>query len=174
MGREARTKGHGFERLVARVMRNVFPEAARGFQTRFGSSEEPDVIGTPFIVECKKGKSYASFPAAMRQAVKYKVKKGDARPCVTIIAKDRKEPVVTILLSEEDSGKFWMDDSLFQIETRRTRYPRIPTILDGIVTNHRIPCVHTVCTGSGFECRSMYFKDFLALCERYYKDLKDG
>jgi hypothetical protein len=55
MGKYQRTKGHNFERLVAKMFRRWWPEARRGYQYRDGA-EAPDVVGTPFWVECKNHK----------------------------------------------------------------------------------------------------------------------
>jgi Holliday junction resolvase len=62
-----RTKGHNFERQIAGMLRELFPEARRGFQSRGGTKEAPDVDGTPFYIECKKGKR-TNIKAAYRQA----------------------------------------------------------------------------------------------------------
>lgn len=48
-----RTKGHAFEREIARLFRRWFPEARRGLQFRSGC-EAPDVKGVPWWVECKR------------------------------------------------------------------------------------------------------------------------
>lgn len=68
MGRSERRKGHDFERKVAKDMRTIFPEANRGFQTRGGGKEEPDIVNTPFHIECKTGKR-PSLLGAIKQAV---------------------------------------------------------------------------------------------------------
>lgn len=62
-----RRKGHNFEREIARRLRERWPEAKRGFQTRGGTKEAADVVGVPLRVECKHGKR-PNLPAALRQA----------------------------------------------------------------------------------------------------------
>jgi len=44
-----------FERLVANRLKIFFPAARRGLQFQDGDYQ-PDVVGTPFYVECKTGK----------------------------------------------------------------------------------------------------------------------
>ena len=57
MGKASRDKGHNFERWVAKQLREIWPDAKRGFQTRGGTAEEPDVKGCgPFAIECKAHK----------------------------------------------------------------------------------------------------------------------
>lgn len=55
MGKSQRTKGHNEERAVARDLREIYPDAKRGYQTRGGTAEAPDVDGTPWFWECKVG-----------------------------------------------------------------------------------------------------------------------
>lgn len=52
-GKLSRTKGHNFERYVAKRLRALYPEARRGLQYRDGM-ECSDVVGTPFHIECKR------------------------------------------------------------------------------------------------------------------------
>ena len=66
-GRASRLKGHNWERKVANIFKPIFPDAKRGFQTRGGTAEEPDVKGTPFYIECKRMKRCNEI-AALRQA----------------------------------------------------------------------------------------------------------
>lgn len=68
-GKHSRTKGHNFERLIARELQDIYPDAKRGLkQTRQGD-EEADVEGTPFWIECKKHRR-VSLQKAWEQAVK--------------------------------------------------------------------------------------------------------
>jgi len=55
----SRTKGIAFERKIARDLRPFFPEAKRGLQYQAGV-HCPDVVGTPFYIECKRGKTKLS------------------------------------------------------------------------------------------------------------------
>ena len=54
-GASNRTKGHSFERLIARQLREFWPDARRGLQYQDGH-DCPDVVGTPFFIECKRMK----------------------------------------------------------------------------------------------------------------------
>jgi len=94
MGSAQRTKGHNWEREVAIRLRDLWPNAKRGIQTRDGG-EALDVEGTPFAVECKVG-ARPNIQAAIDQAIAT----GDKRPPVVISKKDRHVPLVTMLLDD--------------------------------------------------------------------------
>jgi hypothetical protein len=93
-GRASRRKGHNFERAMARELRALWPGAKRGYQ-REGEDQRPDVDGTPYWIECKRGKR-TSIPAAMRQAEKA----SDGRPPVAICKDDQKQATVTMRLED--------------------------------------------------------------------------
>lgn len=102
-GRAARTKGHGFERKVASLFRWIYDRRVhedeestvkRGFQTRGGTAEAPDIEGLPFYPELKKQKSWPSIPGALKQAADGT----DGRIPISITAKDREEPIVGMYL----------------------------------------------------------------------------
>ncbi len=97
-GRRSRVKGKVFERAVAKLLRGVFGDGVkRGWQSRSGT-EQCDVEGTPFHVECKHGKQ-VNLRAALRQAIA----DTDGRPPVVIARDDRQEPVVVMRLAD------WLD-----------------------------------------------------------------
>jgi len=101
-GASSRTKGHQWEREVAILLRPIYPQARRGLsQTRDGS-DVPDVDGTPFFVECKKGKR-TNPRAALEQAADAAHTKGDPRPPVAICYDDRERPVAMMYLGD------WLD-----------------------------------------------------------------
>src|SRR5574343_717988 len=53
-GLMSRNKGKRFEREVAARFRTIYGDKVkRGWQTRAGSKDAPDVCGTPFAIECK-------------------------------------------------------------------------------------------------------------------------
>lgn len=91
-----RTKGHAFERKVAKDLREIFPDAKRGFQTRGGGKEQADVINTgPFHIECKHKKNpdpLAAYCQAESDAI------GTGREPVAIVKTNRREPVVVMRL----------------------------------------------------------------------------
>ena len=101
MGKSQRTKGHNWEREVARIMREATPgcEAKRGFQTRGGAAEEPDVVHPLYNIECKVG---AKPP--VRNALVTAV---DTCPpgkwAVAVIKEDRKPPYVVMPMDH------WLD-----------------------------------------------------------------
>lgn len=95
-GKASRTKGHSYERELAAIMREIFPEAHRGLQSRGGGAEECDVEGTPFHIEAKRGVK-PNPRAALYQAVR------DARgkrPAVAVIRDDRCTPFVVMTLAD--------------------------------------------------------------------------
>ncbi|MCP4677703.1 MAG: hypothetical protein GY854_19740 [Deltaproteobacteria bacterium] len=94
----SRQKGHSFEREVASELRKIFPEARRGLQYQDGPTP-PDVTGTPFHVECKRGRR-PNPRAALKQAI------NDAAPGVVpvaVIRDDRAEAFICMRWSD------WMD-----------------------------------------------------------------
>jgi len=93
-GKSSRRKGHDFERATAVNLRPIWENARRGFQ-REAESQPPDVEGTPFWIECKKGKR-TSIPAALRQAAEAT----DGRPIMAICKDDRRPATVTICLDD--------------------------------------------------------------------------
>lgn len=63
-----RDRGKEFEREVANEMFKVFPRATRSFGQSATGNEAPDVVGTPFWIECGKGKTIRA-EAKFKQAV---------------------------------------------------------------------------------------------------------
>lgn len=97
MGKSSRTKGHSFERAVARWFRNHGIPAKRGWQSRAGGKEEADVmIDLPYHVECK----------ALARSSVYKFFEQAARDCpagrvpVVIMKADRK-PWLVVMLADD-------------------------------------------------------------------------
>lgn len=93
-GRRSRTKGRVFERAVAKLLRAIWPDAKRGFQSRSGR-DAPDVDGTPFHFECKHG-ARVNVRAAMRQALAAT----DGRPVVVVSREDRGDILVTMRMAD--------------------------------------------------------------------------
>lgn len=60
MGKSQRTKGHSFERWVAKAMRKVFPGARRQLEYHADDCNGVDIADTgPFRVQCKAYANYA-------------------------------------------------------------------------------------------------------------------
>lgn len=93
-GAGRRRKGHDFERWVAKELRPIFSGARRGLQYQDGQSP-PDVIGTPYHIECKKGKR-TDIKAAMVQAERDAIAQGGGLPTVAITKDDDKSALVTM------------------------------------------------------------------------------
>ena len=80
---------------MAKQFRELYGEGVkRGYQTRSGS-EAPDVDGTPFWIECKRGKR-TNLRGALRQALAAK----DDRPPIAICKDDRQDIMVLLLLDD--------------------------------------------------------------------------
>lgn len=96
MGKLSRDKGHGFERLIARLYRVCFPDAKRSPQYR--GPEECDVEGTPFWNEVKRYKkfTYGHISRAIEQGEGDAAEHKDDRPVVVITRQDRGFPIVSM------------------------------------------------------------------------------
>ena len=67
MGKYQRDKGAGYEREIVHALKAIYPHAERGLGQARSGGDIPDVDGTPFWIECKRGKS-CSAHAAIKQA----------------------------------------------------------------------------------------------------------
>lgn len=93
-GKLSRNKGKGYEREIANELKPYWGEnVKRGWQSRAGD-EDPDVDGTPFWIECKRGKK-TNHRAAFRQAEEAT----DGRPVLVFCRDDREETIVSMKLS---------------------------------------------------------------------------
>jgi hypothetical protein len=91
-----RRKGHSWEREIARLLRPLFGDGVkRGFQTRGGGKEAPDVDGTPYHIEAKHGR-LVNLRAALAQAIR----DTDGRVPIVIAKDDRTEPVVVMRFAD--------------------------------------------------------------------------
>lgn len=104
-GAGCRTKGHNWEREVARRMATIFGEAKRGLsQSRGGTAEEPDVKlpgGVPLWIECKRGRRTNAFAALeqARTAARDPIAGIEELP-VAICKDDHREPTATMYLAD--------------------------------------------------------------------------
>lgn len=93
-GKKSRRKGKSFEQEIARNLRDLYPEAKRGWQSRGGTKEAPDVDHTPFYIECKREVS-TNPKKAWHQANDGT----DGRPAVSICKDDHGPVLVTLEFS---------------------------------------------------------------------------
>lgn len=107
-GRRSRTKGANFERLLANLLKPVWPEAKRGIGQARSGGEVADVEGTPYWVEAKRHKK-CSIKAAWRQAVEAT----DGRPPL-VITKDDRGPILVTLERAGELITMGLDDFLNQ------------------------------------------------------------
>lgn len=96
-GKKSRTKGHSFERTIAKELRDATGVGSirRGLQYRDGS-DAPDVVCPPFHIECKR-QARVSIEAALEQAVEACA--DDLTP-VAVTKKDRGKVIVSMYLSD--------------------------------------------------------------------------
>lgn len=99
MGAMSRRKGAVFERQMANVFAILFPDAKRGIgQSRWGG-EVPDVDGTPFWPECKRGNS-TTAAAALKQATEAKAKSTGRGPALAVVRRDRERIIASMYLED--------------------------------------------------------------------------
>ena len=98
-GKSSRTKGHNFERAVARLLRPLFPDARRGKQ--YSDGRETDVEGTPFRIQCKrqKGITWGDALRAIAQEETDAETWDDPRPVIAVCRADREKSYVIMKLS---------------------------------------------------------------------------
>lgn len=91
MGKLSRTKGHSFERWVAKELREVFPHAQRKLEYQVNECVGIDIQNTnEFKIQCKAYKGYAPI-GKIRE-----VECGDHDVPVLITKGDRLEPMVVL------------------------------------------------------------------------------
>jgi hypothetical protein len=96
-GAASRRKGHGFERVVAQRLRDIFgDDVRRGMQYRDGA-EAPDVVAPCFWIECKRGKRTNAI-AALKQATEASNGKG-VWP-IAVCKNDNEPAIVTMSLED--------------------------------------------------------------------------
>jgi len=94
-GRRSRRKGQNFERLIANSLKDLWPEAKRGLQSRGGTKEAPDVDGCPFFVECKIG-----LNTKPKDAIEQARNASDGRTPIAI-TRDNSGPILVTMDFEE-------------------------------------------------------------------------
>ena len=91
----SRRKGHDFERKIARELQAIYPDACRGYGQSRSGKDVPDVDGTPYWIECKRGTArYVNERAALKQAQE----NSDGRPAIAICKVDHEPITVTLTL----------------------------------------------------------------------------
>jgi hypothetical protein len=138
-----RSRGIGFERLIAKKLRKWFPDARRGLQYQLGENC-PDIINTPFYIECKRGKEKVTYrfnrkiisfnpeneDAMLKMACYYNEKRlkwtKDPIPVVIIWKLDYKPICISIFeIKGNDMVQFCSGKSLDTIEYYMTLPTRI-------------------------------------------------
>lgn len=84
-GRKSRTKGHGYEREIAKKFREFFPDARRKLEYQAMVIDGTDIEECgPFAIQCKRYKKYVSLSKIEEITAKGKINllvtKGDHKP----------------------------------------------------------------------------------------------
>jgi len=96
-GRGCRKKGHDFERWVAQELRSLFPEARRHLEYHSRDANGVDIVNTPpYLIQCKRGKRYASL-SAMKEIQVCPIEGGIP---VLVTQGDHTEPIACIAFSD--------------------------------------------------------------------------
>ncbi len=96
MGKAQREKGKRFEQAVAKDLRKIFGEkVGRGWQARSGI-DAPDVVGTPFWIECKHHKK-VNIRAALLQAVNDSNVHNESMLPIAVCKDDKCDSIVALL-----------------------------------------------------------------------------
>lgn len=98
-GRKSRTKGQRGEREVVRMFKENGCEAERGWQSRGGGPDQPDVVvnGYPLHIEVKRAERLNVYQA-MEQAI------GDAQlgfRCPVVFHKRNNKPWLVFMLADD-------------------------------------------------------------------------
>ena len=92
MSKSQRTKGHGYEREVARLLRPLYPDARRHLEYQDGEAYGVDISGTgPLKIQCKRHKQYVpinTIEEIRADGIKLLVTKADRKPAVAVLYLD--------------------------------------------------------------------------------------
>lgn len=95
MGKASRVKGRKFEQKIAIDMRGIFDNAYRGAAQCRDGAYAPDVDGTPFWIECKKGKK--TYPKKALEQARDAVKKNNSAYIPIAVTADDRAPIITTM-----------------------------------------------------------------------------
>jgi len=93
----SRRKGAAFERHVASVLRELYPDAKRGLGQARAGHEVADIAETPWRIECKHGARPDLF-GALAQAERDAAHAADARPVLVVARKNGGQDVALLRL----------------------------------------------------------------------------
>jgi len=135
-GRHARTKGHSFERKLAKDFRDrdIFPDAKRHLEMQKEEAKGYDLDNTgPYRIQCKRHKKYAPITAieevqCLEGEIPVLVTKPDNKPAVAVLPLDHWMEMLIALkeltLLKTTSEKIVFDSrSISQIEDARAEDP---------------------------------------------------
>lgn len=113
-GKTSRRKGKAGEREVAKILRPLWPDVKRGWQSRSGE-DAPDVDGSPYWVEVKRTER-----ENIRSAYNQGMEATDGRPVLVFSRRSRTPWLVT------------MDVETFKALCKREGEPALPASSDGL------------------------------------------
>lgn len=97
-GSRSREKGAEFEREVATILREFYPEAKRGLAQSRNGAEVSDVTNVPWWVECKWHKTARPIREAVAQAIEAS---GGKLPILVVSkAGAERDPIVAVPMSQ--------------------------------------------------------------------------
>lgn len=88
-----RRKGHSFERSVAGMFKELYPDSKRHLEYQFEESNGVDVYAGPFAIQCKNTKQYAPVTKILEI-------KDDKKIHLLVTKGKYKKPVVVMYLDD--------------------------------------------------------------------------
>ena len=93
-GKLSRTKGHSYEREIAKKFRHLYPKSKRMLEYQLEDCNGVDVIAGPFSIQCKRYKDYA--PISKIEEIK-----APSQQIHALVTKgDRKEDIICLKLRD--------------------------------------------------------------------------
>ena len=93
MGKMQRSKGHGYEREIAKAFRELYPGCERYLNDVYGG-KGIDVIAGPYKIQCKRGRNYS--PVNKLEEVNY----GNGDIPLLATRGDKKKTVVCLYIED--------------------------------------------------------------------------
>lgn len=93
MGKMSRTKGHSYERTVAKQLRHIFPDVGRQLEYQEDECNGVDLKNTGvFKIQCKRLKKYSPITAieeVKTEGIPVLVTRADNKPSMAVIPFDK-------------------------------------------------------------------------------------
>lgn len=113
-GKMSRTKGHAFEREIAKAFRRIFPKAGRQLEYQLNNCNGIDLANTGvYQVQCKRFKKYASLSCIEE----IKPPEGWGNPIPVLITKADNKPALACLPLEHLLDLISVSEAVFGSES---------------------------------------------------------